>query len=445
MAAGQAGARIRGEAARAVHAVAAGGRSLDAALADAEGGVAPGDRALLRFLSYETVRRHWPLRARVASLLSRPLKTRDSIIESLLAVGLLQLGDTRIATHAAVTLTVDAARVLRRPQFAPLVNAVLRRSLREPPDVDTTDEVRFNHPDWMLRRLRRDWPSHWQQIVAANDERAPMWLRVNSRRGSRDDYLRELQLSFDAVNGPVATTEDGLDAALCLATPRAVAGLPGFDDGRVSVQDGAAQLAAPWLLAGGGRRILDACAAPGGKTGHLLELAAPDAVLSAIDNDPGRLEKVQQTLNRLGLNATVHAADASNPDQWWDGATFDRILVDAPCSASGVIRRHPDIRLLRRDADIGVLAASQLRLLEALWPLLAPDGRLLYVTCSVFAEENIDVVRRFLDTHPDAREDNVLPDNNIRALMYRSNPGYQVLPGTARLDGFYFACLTKTA
>lgn len=443
MAAGNTGARVRAEAARAVHAVAVGGRSLDAALADAEGAVEAGDRALLRYLSYETVRRHWPLRAQVASLLSRPLKTRDRIIESLLAVGLLQLGDMRVATHAAVTLTVDAARLLRRPQHASLVNAVLRRSLREPPAVDATDEVRFNHPDWMLQRLRQDWPSHWQQVVAANDERAPMWLRVNLRRGSRDDYLREL--SGDAADGPVATTEDGLDAALCLATPRPVTELPGFDDGRVSVQDGAAQLAAPWLLAGGGSRILDACAAPGGKTGHLLELAAPDAVLSAIDNDPGRLEKVQQTVVRLGLKATVHAADASNPKTWWNGATFDRILVDAPCSGSGVIRRHPDIRLLRRDADIGVLAASQLRLLKALWPLLSPGGKLLYVTCSVFAEENTDVMRRFLDTQPDAREDNVLPNNNIRDLMCRSNPGYQVLPGTARLDGFYFACLEKKA
>lgn len=443
MAAGTTGARVRAEAARAVHAVAVSGRSLDAALAEAEGAVAASDRALLRFLSYETVRRHWPLRAQVASLLSRPLKTRDRIIESLLAVGLLQLGDTRVATHAAVTLTVDAARLLRRPQHASLVNAVLRRSLRETPAVDVTDEVRFNHPDWMLRRLQHDWPSHWQQIVAANDERAPMWLRVNLRRGSRDDYLREL--SGDAVDGPVATTADGLDAALCLATPRPVTELPGFDDGRVSVQDGAAQLAAPWLLAGGGSRILDACAAPGGKTGHLLELAAPDAVLSAIDYDPGRLEKVQQTVVRLGLKATVHAADASNPEKWWNGATFDRILVDAPCSGSGVIRRHPDIRLLRRDTDIGVLAASQLGLLKALWPLLSPGGRLLYVTCSVFAEENTDVMRRFLDTHPDAREDNLLPNNNIRDLMYRSNPGYQVLPGTARLDGFYFACLEKTA
>jgi len=443
MAAGDSGARVRAEAARAVHAVAAGGRSLDAALADAERAVAASDRALLRFLCYETVRRHWPLRAQLASLLSRPLKARDSVIESLLAVGLLQLGDTRVATHAAVTLTVDAARLLRRPRLAPLVNAVLRRSLREQPPVDATDEVRYNHPDWMLRRLQRDWPSHWQQIVAANDERAPMWLRVNRRQGSRDDYLREL--SAEAAGGPVATTADGLDAALCLATPRAVSALPGFDDGRVSVQDGAAQLAAPWLLAGSGRRILDACAAPGGKTGHLLELAAPDAVLSAIDNDPGRLEKVQQTLVRLGLKATVHAADASNPQTWWDGALFDRILVDAPCSASGVIRRHPDIRLLRRDADIGVLAASQLRLLEALWPLLSPRGRLLYVTCSVFAEENNAVVRRFLDTHSNVREDIVLPNNNIRALMYRCKPGYQVLPGTARLDGFYFACLEKTA
>lgn len=433
------GARLRAEAARAVHAVVCDGRSLDAVLQEAEKNVAPGDRPMLRMLAYGALRHHWRLRAQVAALLARPIKRRDRVIASLLAVGLLQLGDTRVAPHAAVSLTVEAARLLRRPQFAALVNAVLRRFLREAPATGDDEEARYDHPRWMLERLRRDWPADWRGIVEANNARAPMWLRVNLRRVSRDVYRTRLETEAQLASEP----RDGFDAALRLASPCPVDALPGFAEGLVSVQDGAAQLAAPWLLSCGGRRILDACAAPGGKTGHLLELAPPGAALTAIDSDAKRLVRVQETMDRLGLSATVRAADASNPRSWWDGSAYDRILLDAPCSASGVIRRHPDIRLNRRDSDIAVLAARQLGILAGLWPLLAPGGRLLYVTCSVFAEENERVVRRFLDTAPDAQEDFLLPNNNIRALMHRRPAGFQLLPGTDDLDGFYFACLEK--
>lgn len=430
------GARLRAEAARAVHGVVVEKRSLDETLPAAERQVAERERPLLRFLCYGVLRHHFRLRAQIAGLLTRPLKERDRIVESLLAVGLLQLAESRVAPHAAVSATVDAARLLRRPQFATLVNAVLRRFQREAPGIPGDDEEgETGHPAWMLERLRRDWPRHWREIVAANNARAPMWLRVNTARLARDEYRAELEHEAQVL--------DGLDAALKLDAPCAVDELPGFAEGRVSVQDGAAQIAAPWLLAGGGRRLLDACAAPGGKTGHLGELAGPEASLTAIDRDVERLERVRETLTRLGLDATVRNADASNPRAWWDGETFDRILLDAPCSGSGVIRRRPDIRHLRRETDIAAMATVQSRLLEALWPLLEAGGRLLYVTCSVFAEENDALGRRFLDTHPDAREDLLLPNNNIRALMHQKPVGFQVLPGQSDLDGFYFASLTK--
>ena len=443
------GARTRARAAEAVDAVVNQGRSLDTALAQAEAGINPSERGLARALCYGTLRFHWRLRSQVSALLDRPLKAKDSVIESLIAVGIYQLTDTRIPDHAAVSMTVEASRVLRRPKYASLINAVLRNFLRknmqaaEPAD----DEARYSHPAWLLERLRCDWPDHWLQIVEAGNRQAPMWLRVNINRQSQAGYINELnelkesgQSADDAASHQVIA---GFDQAVKLASPRPVSELPGFIDGRVSVQDAAAQLAGPWLLRGGAKRILDACAAPGGKTGQLLELAGPDADLTAIDLDEDRLGKVRENLARLGLSATVLAADASTPDEWWDGAQFDRILLDAPCSASGVIRRHPDIKLLRRPEDIAALARTQLALLRALWPLLEANGRLLYVTCSVLEEENDAVVREFLNTHADARENDALPNNNIRDLMQRKTCGYQILPGSQDVDGFYYACLEK--
>ncbi len=440
------GGRTRARAAEAVDAVVTKGRSLNAALSDAEQSIKPSERGLLRVLCYGTLRFHWRIRSQLGTLLDRPLKAQDSVIESLIAVGIYQLTDTRVPDHAAVSATVDASRVLRRPKYASLINAVLRNYLRKnlKDEVPENDEARYSHPAWLLERLRRDWPDHWLEIVEAGNRRAPMWIRVNAGRLSPDEYLDELDLADRSdEETPSNQVIAGFDQAVKLGQPRSVEELPGFLDGRVSVQDGAAQLAAPWLLRGGGRRLLDACAAPGGKTGHLLELAGPEADLTAIDIDESRTERIRENLARLGLSATVLAADASNPDEWWNKNQFDRILLDAPCSASGVIRRHPDIKLLRRPEDIEALGRSQQATLSALWPLLKPNGRLLYVTCSVLSEENDAVIVEFLESHKDAREDDALLNNNIRDLMQRKTCGYQLLPGIQDLDGFYFACLEK--
>lgn len=434
------GARVRACAATAVDAVVTRGRSLDAALAEQDRQLPVPERPLLHELAFGALRHHWRLRAWAGALLDKPLKAKDSIVGALLDVGLYQLALSRVPDHAAVTLTVEAAKLLRRPKHAGLVNAVMRNFRRrrvdelEPAD----DEARFNHPAWLIGELQRDWPDRWQRILEANDARAPMWLRVNAKRSSLEQCLAELEAA-----GIAAAPEPGFGQAIRLAEPRAAGSLPGFGEGRLSVQDAAAQLAAPWLLEGGGRRILDACAAPGGKTAHLLELSGPGTALMAVDKDRERLAAVGCNLERLGLTAGLACADASRPGDWWDGEPFDRILLDAPCSASGVIRRHPDIKLLRRASDIDALARRQAELLAALWPLLAPAGRLLYVTCSVLSRENETVVGEFLSQTPGSREEQLLPNYNIRDVMCRRTIGFQVLPGTTGLDGFYYACLTK--
>jgi 16S rRNA (cytosine967-C5)-methyltransferase len=434
------GTRVRAVAAETVDAVISKGQSLDVAIATNETRVAPNDRALLRMLCFGVLRHHWELQARVAGLLDRPLKRKDSVINALLALGLFQLNDTRIPDHAAVSQTVEAARLLRRPKLAGLVNACLRRFQREgsatifPQD----EEVRWNHPRWLIDTLKNDWPDDWEAILEANNERAPMWLRVNSSRSDTAGYRQRLSEAGISAERLVA-----LPDALRLSEPCPVDELPGFEEGDVSVQDAAAQIAARWLLAGTRGRILDACAAPGGKSGHLLELGRDEISLTAVDRDASRIDRIHENLDRIGQGATIIAADASNTEEWWDGVPFDGILLDAPCSATGVIRRHPDIKVLRRASDIRELSEQQSALLNALWPLLVAGGRLLYATCSTLAAENEAVVGRFLSGHDDAAEDDVLPDNNIRDLMRRRACGYQVLPGTAGLDGFYYACLEK--
>lgn len=436
------GARVRAAAAEAVDEVISKGRSLDTALATAETRVAGDDRSLLRMLCFGTLRNHWRLQEWANALLDRPLKKRDSVINALLTVGLFQLTETRIPDHAAVSQTVEAARLLRRPKHAGLLNAVLRRFGRDKlaDSAAKDEEAQYNHPRWLIEAIRADWPDDWEQILAANNDRAAMWLRVNSQRADAATYAAELQES-EISSAALA----GVSEALKLGEAMPVAELPGFSEGRVSVQDAAAQIAAPWLLQGNGGRILDACAAPGGKSAHLLELGGAGIDLTSVDKEAGRLESLSDNLQRLGLIATVLAGDASNPHEWWNGEPFDGILLDAPCSASGVIRRHPDIKLLRRETDIAELSRLQNALLAALWPLLKPNGRLLYVTCSVLAAENDAVVARFLDSTSDARENDMLPNNNIRDVMRAKARGYQILPGTAGLDGFYFARLEKVS
>jgi 16S rRNA (cytosine967-C5)-methyltransferase len=436
----QNGARLRAAAATVIDAVVSHGESLDAALGREEARIPEADRSQLRLFSYGTLRRYWRLGDWLAALLERPLRARDSKIGALLAVGLFQLSETRIPDHAVVKETVEAARRLRRPTHARLVNAVLRRFLRDriaeaPP---SSDEAAYDHPQWLLDVLAADWPDEWQAIVTANNERAPMWLRVNARHGTAQDYLGRLRA--DGMDG---TLSGHARQAVRMSEAVPVSKLPGFGEGQVSVQDAAAQLAAPWLLEGIGGRVLDACAAPGGKSGHLLEAGQGRIALTCLDSDGVRLGDVAENLTRLRLDATLVEGDASEPQAWWDGELYEAILVDAPCSATGVIRRHPDIKLLRRPSDIAGLAARQSRILDALWPLLAPGGRMLYATCSVLAEENGEVVQRFLDTHTDAGEEQALHNSNIRDVMRPKAPGYQVLPGANGMDGFYYAALRK--
>ena len=434
------GANVRAVAAEIVDAVLSKGQSLDVAIATNEKNVSPNDRALLRMLCFGTLRHHWVLQAWIAQLLDRPLKRKDSVVNALLALGLYQLTDTRIPDHAAVSQSVEAARLLRRPKLAGLINACLRRfqrediALRPPQD----EEARWNHPQWLIDALQRDWPDDWEAILAANNERAPMWLRVNSSRVEAAAYRQRLGEAGIAAEMLAAAPD-----ALRLSEPCLVDELPGFAEGDVSVQDAAAQIAARWLLTNTRGRILDACAAPGGKSGHLLELGGSDIALTAVDRDASRIDSVSENFRRIGRSATIITADASKTGEWWDGVPFDGILLDAPCSATGVIRRHPDIKLLRRASDIDGLSELQSALLDALWALLVPGGRLLYATCSTLAAENEAIVMRFLSSHDDAAEDDVLPNNNIRDLMRKRACGYQVLPGTAGLDGFYYACLEK--
>ena len=440
------GVAIRAEAARAVHAVVAEGRSLDDALHKSEANLPPKDHALLRMLCYGCVRYYWSLTARVAGLLARPLKRRDRLIHALLVVGVFQLTQSRVAPHAAVSMTVEAARLLRRPNLKGLVNGVLRNALRQGlGDSSSPDErERFDHPSWFIERVRRDWPDDWQAVLEANNERAPMWLRVNRASTSVEAYRRELAAELETSIEGSSSVLQGIEQGVRLANPTSVDRLPGFDLGRVTVQDGAAQLAAPWLLANtDGDRFLDACAAPGGKSGHLLELAGVDTALTCLDVAPERAALVETMLSRLRLSATVLTGDASKPNEWWDKRPFDGILLDAPCSASGVVRRHPDIKHLRRASDIKALVETQKRLLDACWAMLKPAGTLLYATCSVFAAENDGVVEYGIEHHPDMQSKNVLPNNNIRDLMKATAFGFQILPGTRGLDGFYYACLEK--
>ncbi|HMN45218.1 MAG TPA: 16S rRNA (cytosine(967)-C(5))-methyltransferase RsmB [Povalibacter sp.] len=440
-------AAIRARAARIVAQVAFHGRSLDAALAaDAAG--TPQERGLLRSLCYDSIRWYLRLDALLKRLLTRPGQTLDPDLHALVIVGLAQLLYTDIPAHAAVDETVNAVRNLRQPRAAGLVNAILRRCQREGAklgeQIDRDPAVRTAHPAWLVSALEQDWPDRAPSILAANNERPPFWLRVNRRRIAGSDYRRQLEASGHEI---AASLFD--DHALRLARAIDVHELPGFAAGLVSVQDAAAQLAAFLLDPEAGHRVLDACAAPGGKTCHLLELQPRVAELIAIDVSKERLTRVDDNLRRLQLSATVFAADAAEPAQWWDGQPFDRILLDVPCSATGVIRRHADIKLLRRAEDIPVLVQRQKELLARAWPMLRPGGRLLYASCSVLKAETRDVVGDFLDRTPDARDTTqhrlpTLPAD-VTAGMRSDGPGQAILTGTAGMDGFYYACLEKQA
>ncbi len=395
------------------------------------------DRALAQMLCYGVMRQYHRLDAVLNCLLDRRLNDKDTDIKVLILLGLYQLAYTRIPPHAAVFSTVELCHMIGKPWAKKLLNATLRRYQRE---CDTlairiaNDRVaRYAHPAWLIDLIVQDHPEHWQSILHENNQPPPMTLRVNRQMNSRPNYLEWLAAA--GIEGHAAEVGDH---AIVLAYPISVHSLPGFPQGAVSIQDAAAQLAVPLLAPRAGTRVLDACAAPGGKLAHLLEYAPDLAEAVAIECQPGRFKLLEETLRRLRINATLICDDICHPERWWDRKPFDQIIVDAPCSASGVVRRHPDIKYLRTPEALHIITGRQAKILDATWPLLKQGGRLLYITCSIFNAENDAQMTAFMQRHSDAK---VMP---IHADWGSATThGRHIFPGQQAMDGFYYAQLQK--
>jgi len=419
--------------------------------------VAINERSLLQELCYGTSRHFHTLEYLAAQLLQKPLRNKDRDIHCLILLGIYQLRYQHIAAHAAIDLTVEAVEALRKPWAKGVVNAVLRNYQRSQAETDKSDTdsdldnasdvARFAHPQWMIERLRKDWKDNWQQILLAGNERPPMVLRVNRLLISVEQYLETLE-----SRGMASKQHPLIESAVVLEEPVPVGKLPGFNEGQVSVQDASAQLAGLFMTPEITRlsasndaapRVLDACAAPGGKTCHLLELNK-SVTVTALDVSESRLAKVAQNLERLLLQdrARLQVGDAVEVESWWDGEQYDLILIDAPCSGSGIIRRQPDIKLLRRPQELPILADIQQKMLNSLWPLLKTGGKLLYVTCSVFRSENALSLESFLASCSDAREVD-LRERLTHELPSHESLGVQLLSGEFAMDGFYFCMLEK--
>ncbi len=425
---------VRLLAARALAPVLLGESTLDEGLRRASAKAAVRERALLRELCFGVCRRYQELEGLLSPLLQKPLKSRDADVQALLLLGIYQMRHMRVPDHAAVGETVAACAGLRKAWARGLVNAVLRGYQTRAAELEhrLLRWQQLSHPQWLLAAIETAWPAHAESVLAANNQPGPLSLRVNAMRGNRQRWL-ELASDAGLACHPSALTPEGV----VLERAVDVAELPGFQSGEVSVQDEAAQLAATLLAPQPGERILDACAAPGGKACHLLE-RCPGIDLVALDAQPQRLQRVQENLSRLALQATLLEGDATTPDSWWDGQAFDAMLVDAPCSGTGVIRRHPDIKLLRTPGQVHASAVLQRQILSALWPLLKPGGRLLYATCSVLPEENEGTISAFLSATPDARECAIeAPWGMPRAH------GRQLLPEPGGNDGFFYALVQK--
>jgi 16S rRNA (cytosine967-C5)-methyltransferase len=428
------GAQSRAAAASALFQVLEKGESLSAALPYATSKLPDADKRLASAISYGVLRVLPSLNRLVGAKLDKPLKGKLKVLHYLLLVGAYQLYCQRIKDHAAVSATVEAARILGKRNHKGLVNGILRQLLREAPSADDSHQRELpgdsmqNHPRWLFDAINNDHPEHADNILAENNTHPPMWLRVNERFSTRDDYLRQLQDSDIA-----ATADASAINAIQLHAPCPVEKLPGFARGHVSVQDRSAQLAADFLNVNAAHRVLDCCAAPGGKLLHLLERHSFEQPVQAIDIDPKRLERVDENLERAGLSAVIHCADVATTNDWWDGEQFDRILLDAPCSATGVIRRHPDIKWLRRAEDINELAKLQKQILSSLWPLLKPGGELLYATCSILRQENQTQIESFLQQQSGA---SLIP-------ITAEHDTLQLLPGQYGGDGFFYARLKK--
>jgi 16S rRNA (cytosine967-C5)-methyltransferase len=410
------------------------GQSLTAALNNTLGVVeSDKDRAFIQALCYGVCRNFHRLDYILSQMLDKPLKDLD--VKALALIGLYQLKFMRVKSHAAVSETVLAAR--KKPWAKALINALLRSYLRGQEGfeqkADNVKSALVSHPDWLIQQIEQDWPIQAQQIFQQNNEQPPMALRVNLANISQDQYLQKLR-----DQGIEAEAVSFCRSAILLNKPAVVDILPGFNEGWVSVQDTAAQLAAELLDVQIGHRVLDVCAAPGGKAAHILELQPKVRELVAVDIDKFRLQRVNDNLQRLKLSAKLIEGDASKPEDWWDGQLFDRILLDVPCSALGVIRRHPDIKLLRRAEDINTLQVLQKRIMTAVWSLLAPGGIMLYATCSILKQENEQQIETFLATNTNAIE---VPINADWGLVRRY--GRQILTGESAMDGFYYALIRK--
>lgn len=424
------GVATRVLAAKVLDAVIHRGRSLKGELATALAQLSdPRDRALLEAICFSALRQRARYDAALQLWLQKPLGEQDGDLRALLLVGFAQIDAMGLPAHAALSATVEATRVLGRPHQAGMVNALLRRAQREGfPDSDPAAAW----PAWLRKKISLEWGDQAAGIFEASAHAAPLWIRVNRSKVARDEYLVRLQ---DA--GIACVVEEGLADGLRIDLPVAVSALPGFAEGHASVQDGSAQLVADALSPATGSRLLDACAAPGGKAAHLLE-RDPGLRLLALDVDARRLRRVGETLQRVGAAAELRAADAADPSAWWDGQPFDAVLLDAPCSATGIVRRQPDVLLHRRPEDLVALTALQSRLLDAAWQVLAPGGALLYATCSILKDENESQVAAFLARTPDARVDAL-----DERYGHPAGAGRQRLPGERGMDGFFYARLLR--
>ncbi|WP_454878911.1 16S rRNA (cytosine(967)-C(5))-methyltransferase RsmB [Serratia inhibens] len=422
---------LRSHAAKAIGQVLDQGQSLSTVLPALQKTISDKDRALLQELCFGTLRVLPQLEWCIQQLMAKPMTGKQRTLHYLLMVGLYQLLYTRIPAHAVLAETVEGAVALKRPQLKGLINGVLRQFQRQQEELlqrAANNDSRYLHPSWLLKRIQQAYPSQWEQIIDANNQKPPMWLRVNRLHHTRESYLQLMDQAGIRAE-PHAEYPD----ALRLLAPCAVTDLPGFAEGWVTVQDASAQGCIDLLDPQDGEQILDLCAAPGGKTTHILE-AAPKAHVMAVDIDEQRLGRVKENLQRLRLHAEVKLGDGRTPQQWCGDKQFDRILLDAPCSATGVIRRHPDIKWLRRDSDIAELAKLQAEIIEAIWPHLKNGGVMVYATCSILPVENAEQIAAFLQRHPDAR---------LVETGDEQQPGRQNLPHPEDGDGFFYAKLIK--
>ncbi|MGM0514859.1 MAG: 16S rRNA (cytosine(967)-C(5))-methyltransferase RsmB [Pseudomonadota bacterium] len=422
---------LRSIAAKAIGQVLDQGQSLSTILPALQKNISDKDRGLLQELCFGTLRVLPQLEWCIQQLMAKPMTGKQRPLHYLLMVGLYQLLYTRIPPHAVLAETVEGAVALKRPQLKGLINGVLRQFQRQQEELlarAANNESRYLHPSWLLKRIKLAYPAQWEQIVDANNQKPPMWLRVNRLHHAREDYLQLMQQAGIAAE-PHAEYRD----AVRLLAPCPVTDLPGFSEGWVTVQDASAQGCVDLLDPQNGEQILDLCAAPGGKTTHILE-AAPKAHVLAVDIDEQRLSRVKENLLRLRQHAEVRQGDGRTPQEWCGDRQFDRILLDAPCSATGVIRRHPDIKWLRRDSDIAELAALQSEILQAIWPRLKPGGVMVYATCSILPQENSEQIAAFLQRHGDAK---LVETGDVQS------PGKQNLPHPEDGDGFFYAKLIK--